>query len=101
MRTKHTPRGLFYPIVISNGDQFPEFAKAFLWLDLRPYATAWNSSLPRGSRTKTEEFQSAMKKGARDLRECIGWALQCRADWMEERPTNEKPPSVSLSTLPK
>jgi TIR domain len=89
-----------YPVVLHNGEYFPDFARAIQWLDVREYAIPNMRTLSRVH----EGLSETIRKGAGELAPTIERAPQWQPEWLShdwfyDQPFPEN--DLSLQVLPK
>jgi hypothetical protein len=80
MRKTGNKRKLLLPVVISDGDNFPDYTKPFQWLDCRDYAFTG-----KGFEDSADYFhlQRLIRDAAKDIRGAIQQAPRWRRTWLD------------------
>lgn len=81
LRSIENPSGLIFPLNVSDGDYFPNFAKKIQYFDLRDYVLT-------GEGFKASllyvEVQQKIKKFAKDVGKCIQNTPKWDSDWLNK-----------------
>lgn len=80
-RTDIRPEGLVVPLVVSDGDSFPEFVKNIECFDCRKFARV-GEGFTRTSRYV--EFQDKLEEFVQDVANAINNAPQWQEEWLQE-----------------
>lgn len=96
LRTPARPDGLIYGVCFSDGEHFPEAARAIQSKDLRP----WNQTAPAFPFTAAYvQFVNEMQTIAAEIAKLLPRAPEWRADWPILTPTEAPGVSTPLPRL--
>ncbi len=88
-------RGLIYPVLFSDSDNFPSFARERSWRNLKP----WNKpDLVFQQTIRWIDFVDEIEKVAIELSERISRVPKWEPDWPVQRP---EPPMPGMTSLPR